>query len=365
MRIALVVTGGLHPSGRDEVIPALLAFLERASPSHDVHAFALHHLPHARRYRLAGATIHDLGSPQGRWRQFRSLIKALQANGPFDIIHGYMAVPAGVLAVLAASRLRARSVVSCDSGEYVALPDYRYGLQRTTRHRLMVSHACTRASGVHVTSEFMRGLARTQGVRATCIPLGIHLKRFEVDDPRAAGPPWRLLQVASLNRIKDQAMLLRALALLRASYDVHVDLVGEDTLSGQLQRDAETLGLGDAVTFHGFVPQDQLTPLHRLAHLYVQSSRHEAAGVAVLEAAASGLPIVGTRVGYVSDWSGSAALAVRPGDSEALAAAIAALLDDPAKRGTLAAAAGDRVRAYDADQTTPAMIAFYESLLNA
>jgi glycosyltransferase involved in cell wall biosynthesis len=365
MRIALIVTGGLHPSGRHEVIPALLAFLERASPSHDIHAFALHHLPQAQRYGLAGATIHDLGRPQGRWRQFRLLMQALQANGPFDIIHGYMAVPAGALAVLAARRLRARSVVSCDSGEYVALPDYQYGLQRTLRHRLVVSHACTRASGVHVTSEFMKGLARTQGVGATCIPLGIQLERFAIGDPRAEGPPWRLLQVASLNRIKDQPMLLRALALLRASHDVHLDLVGEDTLSGQLQRDATALGLGDAVTFHGFVPQDQLAPLHHRAHLYVQSSRHEAAGVAVLEAAAAGLPIVGTSVGYVSDWSGTAALTVRPGDPQALAAAIAVLLADPVKRGTLAAAAGDRVRAYDAAHTTAAMIAFYESLLIA
>ena len=95
--------------------------------------------------------------------------------------------------------------------------------------------------------------------------------------------------------------------------DARLDLVGEDTLNGALQERAVRLGLADRIAFHGFVPSDRLPQFYACAHLYVQSSRHEAAGVAVLEAAASGVPVVGTAVGYVKDWARLRAAAVPPG----------------------------------------------------
>jgi glycosyltransferase involved in cell wall biosynthesis len=206
----------------------------------------------------------------------------------------------------------------------------------------------------------MQTLARRQGVAAECIPLGIDLSRFPLPPTRQDGPPWTILQVASLNRVKGQAVLLDALARVRESLDAHLELAGEDTLSGQLQRYARERNVSDAVTFHGFVPQDELGALLARAHVYVQSSRHEAAGVAVLEAAAAGLPIVGTRVGYVSDWDGSAALAVPPGDAFALAEAIRSVLTDGARRAALSAAARTGVRDYDSRHTVEAIGEMYD-----
>jgi glycosyltransferase involved in cell wall biosynthesis len=171
-----------------------------------------------------------------------------------------------------------------------------------------------------------------------------------------------LLQAASLNHVKDQATLLRALAIVRRSVDARLDLVGEDTLGGRLQADATALGIADAVRFHGFVPHDELAPFHERAHLYVQSSRHEGGGIAVLEAAAAGLPIVGTRVGYVSDWHPRAAAAVAPGDADALAAAILTLLADGAQRAALALAAHDLALRHDVDSAAARLSGLYESL---
>jgi len=363
MKIALVVTGGLHPSGRIEVVPAFLWLIERLARTHDVHAFALRHLRQPTTYRLAAGTIHDLGRPRGQWRQWRALRQALQAYGPFDVIHGFWPRPAGALAAAAGWRLRIPSVVTCDSGEFTALPAIGYGLQLNARGRITVALACRLATRVHVTSAFMEAQARRAGYHPIRIPIGIDRSRLPVVSRPHDGPPWRLLQVATLSRVKDQATLLRALAIARQSLDVRLDLVGEDTLGGQLQADAAMLGVRDAVVFHGLTPHDQLGSFHRTAHLYVQSSLHEAGGVAVLEAAAAGLPVVGTRVGSASDLAPDGVVAVAPGDAAALAAAIVDLLQHPQKRAAIAAIAQAFAVSHDADFTARELVSLYESIV--
>ena len=362
MKVALVVTGGFHPSGTKEVIPLLVTLADRLGRQHDVHVFSIRHLPSPTTYRLGQATVHDLGRPVGRWAQGRALVAALRALGPFDVIHGYWIDPGGVLAAMAGRRLGVPSVVSCDSGEFVSMPDIDYGTLRSLRGRAIVRLGCTLATGLHVTTAFMASLAAAHGYPAVTIPIGLDLAA-RPRHVRSGGPPWRLLQVASLNPVKDHSTLLRALAIARRTVDVRLDLVGEDTLNGRLQRETAALGLDDAVAFHGFVRNDDLVSFHRAAHVYVQSSRHEASGIAVLEAAASGLPIVGTRVGLVHDWAPEAALGVPPADPEALAAAIIRVIEDPVERRRLSDAAYARATAHDVDWSAREITTLYESAI--
>ena len=188
-------------------------------------------------------------------------------------------------------------------------------------------------------------------VRVDVVPLGVDPRAFP-PAASASGPPWRLLRVASLNRIKDYPVLLRALErMVSALPSVHLDIVGEDRLDGSVQQLARGLGLESHVSFHGFQPTDALAAFYSRAHLHVISSRHEAAGVVVLEAACAGVPTVGTRVGYVADWSPERAVAVPVGDAGALADAAIALLQDAPRRGRIAAAARAWALAHDADWT--------------
>ena len=85
-------------------------------------------------------------------------------------------------------------------------------------------------------------------------------------------------------------------------------------------------------------------------------------GVAVFEAAAANVPVVGTRVGFVSDWDGAAAVAVPPGDPARLAAAIVQLLENPQRRHAIAHVAREWVERHDADHTATAMTELYRSL---
>ena len=198
--------------------------------------------------------------------------------------------------------------------------------------------------------------------------MGVDLARLTGSDgpassERSEGPPWRLLQAASLNPVKDQVTLLRAMTMVRRTIDVHLDLVGEDTFGdGRLRGEAAHLGLEHATRFHGFLPTDALAPLRASAHLYVQSSRHEAAGIAVLEAAATGLPIVGTRVGYVSDWAPRAAIAVPTADPAALAEAIVATLGNVDERTRIAQEARRFAAAHDVEWTAGALTDLYDSM---
>jgi glycosyltransferase involved in cell wall biosynthesis len=368
MNIAFIVSGGLHPSGREQVIPTLLALLERLGRRHHVHAFSVRHLREAASYALGGVNVHDLGRPGSgkflrRWNEWRALRTALAQHGPFDVIHGYWADPAGLLAVAAGRRLGVPSVVTCDSGEFVAVPDIRYGMQRAARTRALVSVACRLATRVHVATQYMQQLAAARGCDALQIPIGVDVKALSPSQSRTEGPPWRLLNVASLNRVKDHATLVDAFATAARRIDVRLDLVGEDTLNGAIQAHAARLGLADRLAFHGFRPFDELPAFYNAAHLYVQSSRHEAAGAAVMEAAACGVPIVGTRVGYVADWDAEAAVAVPPADAPALARAIVEALHDPARRAYLAAHARAFAETHDVDWTATELERLYASLL--
>jgi glycosyltransferase involved in cell wall biosynthesis len=165
--------------------------------------------------------------------------------------------------------------------------------------------------------------------------------------------------------VKDQVTLLRALARLVPGHpELQVDIVGEDTLSGEIQRLAQTLDLAGRVHFHGFLTQRQLHPVMQRAHVAVISSRHEAGPVALLEAAAVGVPTVGTAVGHIVEWAPDAAVAVPVRDFAALAGAIHHVLSDETLRMRLAHAARLRALREDADCTAACFEELYSELLH-
>jgi glycosyltransferase involved in cell wall biosynthesis len=367
MRIALIVPGGVDPSAEYRVIPVLLALIARLAARHDVQVFALRQQAGAAEWPLFGAQIHNIGWPRTRWRALRALYAAHRA-APFDVIQSIWSGAPGMVAVTAGRLLRVPALVHVAGGELAAVRAIGYGDALSWKARLR--EAVVLRAAVHVSAAsapMVRALA-SHGIRAERLPLGIDLTGSGVCAPRRRQPgaAARLIHVASLNRVKDQTTLLQALRALRdGGMEFHLDLVGEDVLGGQIQQLARELGLVAVVTFHGFVPQRPLRALLEDADLMLLSSRHEAGPVVVLEAAAAGVPTVGTDVGHLSEWAPEAARVVPVADPQALAHAVRGVLADEEGRLALARAAQARALAEDADFTARRFESLYERLAPA
>lgn len=345
MRVALVVPGGVDRSLTERVIPALLWLVEELGRRVELVVFALGHGPAPDSWEIPGARVVDLGPLRlsrvpglAFARRARDLRAAFRAQGPFDLVHAFCATPCGATALAAAPGLPL--VVSLAGGELAGIADIGYGCDLVPRERRKVRLTLARAAAVTAASRPLVAEALRRGVEARLVPLGVEDAGFVSPGERRRDGLFRLLHAADLNRVKDAPTLLRAARRLRdGGVPFVLDVAGEDTLSGAVQAESSRLGLDGHVVFHGRLTTARLRPLLRDADLFLLSSRHEAGPVALVEAAACSVPTVGTAVGHVLEGSPERSLAVPVGDDAALAAAVRALLSDPARRLAMGAAA--------------------------
>jgi glycosyltransferase involved in cell wall biosynthesis len=371
MRILLIVPGGVDEGGKVRVIPSLLAFIERLAQRHETTVVALRQYRDPRSYRLLQARVINLGyrDPNRpglnlplQWRRLRRFLD--DHSDQFDLIHAFWLDYPGALAVLAGRRIHRPIVASLGGGEMVRIPEIRYGGSMYRFKQYLIRWVLRSSDAVTAGSQYALKSLREKRPDAFWVPLFPDTGPF-IEGPRTeSGPPWRLLQVASVNRVKDPFSMLRALRVVIDRYpETILDWVGEDILDGEIQRRAERMGLETNIVFHGLQEYINLPRFYRQAHVYVQSSLHESQGVAVCEAAAAGVPIVGTDVGLVKELSPDKALAVPAGNPQALARGIFELLDDSEKRVKLARQAKNWARRHQADWSAKRFESIYEEVL--
>jgi len=195
------------------------------------------------------------------------------------------------------------------------------------------------------------------------VPLGTTQDHFRPGvDPRPLrekhrlhGGPW-LLTVSRLEWHKGIDTVIRALPAVRAAFPAappRYAVAGIGPHRARFEQLAAELGVGDAVRFLGFVADDELPALYNAADLYVGASRRvellaEGFGIALVEAAACGLAVVGGRSGGVPDAvrEGETGILVDPEEPAAVAAGITALLRDDALRRRMGAAGRRAVETY-------------------
>src|SRR5262245_57768601 len=353
MRIGFI-TPGFSASEADWCIPALLDLVRELARDNEVHVFTLRYPHHRSSYPVYGATIHAFGGAlvggAGRVPLLGRALAGISRQARrrrFDVLHGLWADEPGFLAVAAGRLLGTPAVVSLLGGELVAMPDICYGGQLSRINRWLIRLALRGAGYVTAGSAYLRQLAQAQvsADRLRTAPLGVDTALFHPDTESASpasSEEIKLLHVASLSPVKDQATLLRAAARLQAQgRSVVLELVGAGALEPTLRALAAQLGV--EVRFRGAVSHDQLPLIYRSGSLFVLSSRYEAQCMAALEAAACGLPVAGTCVGIVPELAPDAAAMAPPGDPAALAEAIAGVLNDPGRRSIMGRAARARV----------------------
>ena len=182
-----------------------------------------------------------------------------------------------------------------------------------------------------------------------------------------------ILHVARLVEVKGTRYLLRAFATVARKYDrVQLLIIGDGPLRRQLHALTASLGMRDRVEFLGAVPHVAVLSWMRKAAMLVlpgirtATGREEGLGMVLLEAAATGLPIVGSRVGGIPECvlEGKTGFLVPERDEDALARRMAELLEDPVRRHRMGAAGRALVEdRFDIDRQTAMLENYYDSLL--
>ena len=163
-------------------------------------------------------------------------------------------------------------------------------------------------------------------------------------DDKTGGRAPRLLYVGPLIRRKDIATLIRAIPKVReAGRACELIIAGDGPERENLARLAASEGVAGMLTFLGFVPESRLPELYRGADLFVFPSLKEGFGQVLLEAMASGLPVISSNRAPMTEVLGEAGVYFTAGDPSALAGRIVDLLSDPDQRACMAEAGVRRV----------------------
>jgi glycosyltransferase involved in cell wall biosynthesis len=184
---------------------------------------------------------------------------------------------------------------------------------------------------------------------------GLDLSRFPKKNPSAkSGEPAIVLSVCRLVEKKGVDVLLEALARLPREAQWRFVHVGGGPLAKALRGKAAELGIAGRAEWRGPLAQRELLEIYGSSDIFALASRvaddgdRDGLPNVLMEAASQGLPCVATRVSAIGELvrDGVSGLLVPENDPAALAAALAALIADPARRRALGEAGEARVRAH-------------------
>ncbi len=198
------------------------------------------------------------------------------------------------------------------------------------KHRARVSRLLRRAVAVTTPSPFLREAMAPFRSDLILQPNGIRTEQYPFRLRTAPKP--RLLWVRAFHEIYNPAMAVRVVDQLRRDYpEVHLTLVGPDREDGTRERTIEMtqqLGLEEHVEFRGAVPKASLPRVFDEHDIFLNTSSVDNAPVTVIEAMAGGLCVVSTSAGGIAQLvtDQQDALLVRPGDADAMSAAVRRLL---------------------------------------
>lgn len=179
------------------------------------------------------------------------------------------------------------------------------------------------------------------------IPNGVQADRFVPGESHVDRGELRLLTVGRLSATKRVELLIAATGLIRQRLpSVRLTIVGGGALEDALRQVVRKEGLEASVTMTGRLEADELPGVYQNHDLFVSASEQEGMSNAMLEAMASGLPIVTTRCEGVAELIGANGVVVEDANAESLAAAVQELADDPTRRQQMALAARKRAEQF-------------------
>jgi len=267
----------------------------------------------------------------------RSHYRRLLRENRYDLVHAFFGFPTGWLCYRTAKQLP--YVISLRGSD---VPGYnvRLGLD----YKLLAGlfrKIWSRASAVVANSEGLKTLASRfmPNLDIGVIPNGIDTEKFHPPENRKLTKPTKALTVCRLISRKRIDLLIKAIADTRKfGFDVRLNIAGEGNLTTQLRQLAVELDVADRVTFLGRVPAEQMPQLYCDNDIFVMSSAHEGMSNAMLEAMASGLPIITTRCEGVEELITDNGIVLEQPDEKLLAEALKTLAENEKTYNAMSAA---------------------------
>lgn len=230
-------------------------------------------------------------------------------------------------ALLAAKLMRKRVILNYHSGE---------AQDHLARWGVLVHPWLRLADEIVVPSDYLRRVFARHGYRTRVIPNVVDVSRFQYRERTPLAP--RFLSIRNLEPHYGVDQVIRAFASIRRRYPKATLVVGGGgSQRGALERLVQELAL-DGVRFIGSYSPTQAPGIYGEADIMLNASVVDNQPVSVLEAFASGLPVISTPTGDIGAMlqGGAAGVVVMPGDPEAMAAAAVGLLEDPLRARSLA-----------------------------
>ena len=221
--------------------------------------------------------------------------------------------------------------------------------------------------------DYQRAVKSFRAGRIEYVPgIGLDTRRF------AGARAWRqtkrkelgipcnavvLLSVGELNKNKDHETVVKAVAKV-PDPSVHYLICGSGSREHRLGQLIEALGLSNRVRLLGF--RSDVDQICGAADIFVLPSHREGLPVALMEAMASGLPVVCSDIRGNRDLivNGEGGILCRPGDSDEFAAAISTLAADKDRRHLMGLRNQEKVRQFDIDRVTLELKRIYERELS-
>jgi glycosyltransferase involved in cell wall biosynthesis len=233
---------------------------------------------------------------------------------------------------------------------------------RAPRHAL----AMLRTASLRVTpSVFLQGVFHRHKLGAEVIPNAIDLNRFLLASHRSLGISPHLIVTRNLESIYDISTAIRAFAIIRRALPgAHMTIAGSGPELSKLQAEVMSQGLDGAVQFSGRIDNDLIVSLYASADCMLNPSRVDNMPISILEAFASGVPVVSTDVGGIPDLviHGASGLLVPAGDYEAMAREALRVLQTPVLASTLRANGLSQAQRYGWSQVRSKWLMAYAQL---
>ncbi len=288
----------------------------------------------------------------------------LHRQRPYDVCMAWHTVPAGVVALCMRGLTGLPFVIRIGGAD---IPGFERRYARLYPFLSPVLKLTWRAAAAVVAKAHgeVEMLQRTAPwLAVTTIPNGVDPRLFQPRGAGAGGGPLRMVCVARLIERKGQKALIRAVRQLTTEgHEVALELVGGGDDRAACESLACALGVSDRVRFAGAVSREQVAQHYSSADLFVLASYNEGMSVSLLEAMASGLPVVVTRTPGTGELvrEGVNGFSVPWGDDGALVTAMRRFCEDRSLAGRLGAASRECALAFGWDAAAARYMELFSS----